>query len=156
MNNLNNKLIEAAKEGNLKEVERLLQKGADVHAYDDYALRWASNNGHLEVVRLLLQNGADVHAKNDYALRWASYNGHLEVVKLLLQNGADVHVDNDFVFRWASRNGHLEVVKLIEEYIKDPTVIGSVQEDKPWYFDEEEQSSLARALRARYRCKNYE
>jgi hypothetical protein len=35
----------------------------------------------------LLDAGADVHADNDGALRWASNNGHLEVVKLLKQYG---------------------------------------------------------------------
>jgi len=32
---------------------------------------------------LLLDAGADVHAKNDEALRWASANGHTDTVKLL-------------------------------------------------------------------------
>ena len=40
----------------------LLEHGADVHAMEDSALRWASEEGHLEVVRILLEHGADVHA----------------------------------------------------------------------------------------------
>jgi hypothetical protein len=43
----------------------------------------ASREGCLEVVRLLLENGADVHAYDDEALRWASENGNLKVVALL-------------------------------------------------------------------------
>ena len=31
----------------------------------------------------MVLKGADVHANNDHALRWASQNGHLEIVKLL-------------------------------------------------------------------------
>jgi hypothetical protein len=39
----------------------------------------------------MLAAGADVHAKDDSALRWASWNGHLAVVdRLLLAAGADV------------------------------------------------------------------
>jgi hypothetical protein len=34
---------------------------------------------------MLLDAGANVHADNDGALRWASYNGQTEVVKLLKQ-----------------------------------------------------------------------
>ena len=36
------------------------------------ALRWASRYGHAEIVRVLLEHGANVHADDDYALRWAS------------------------------------------------------------------------------------
>ena len=61
-------LIEAVKQNNYSEVERLLQSGVDVHVCDDGALRWASENGHLEVVKLLLQHGANVHAYDDRAL----------------------------------------------------------------------------------------
>jgi ankyrin repeat protein len=43
----------------------------------------ASRYGHAEIVKLLLENGADVHAENDSALRWASERGHTEIVKLL-------------------------------------------------------------------------
>jgi len=64
-------------------VALLLKAGADVHAYNDEALREASSNGHLEVVALLLKNGANVHARDDLALRYASENGHSDVVALL-------------------------------------------------------------------------
>ena len=40
-------------------------------------------NGHADVVKTLLMAGADVHAENDEALRWASMNGHADVVKIL-------------------------------------------------------------------------
>jgi hypothetical protein len=38
------------------------------------------------VVKVLLDAGADVHAWDDWALRYASWNGDLEVVKLLKQH----------------------------------------------------------------------
>jgi len=57
----NNKaLIEAAGEGDLQEVERLLNSGADVNAADDYgwtALMRAVSRDHLNMVRLLLDKG---------------------------------------------------------------------------------------------------
>ena len=102
-----------AKYGKVNFVKYLLNKGYDVHAEDDVALRYASSNGHTEVVKLLLDAGADVHAYNDYALRWTSANGHTEVVKLLLDAGADVHADDDEALRNTSYNGHTEVVKLL-------------------------------------------
>ena len=39
-----------------------------------------------------LDAGANVHAKNDEALKWASENGHTETVKILLEAGADPKV----------------------------------------------------------------
>ena len=64
-------------------LELALQHGADVHANDDEALRWASANGHLAVVQFLVEHGANVHANNDGARRWASEKGRLAVVKFL-------------------------------------------------------------------------
>ena len=71
------------KEQYFQQMKTAIKNGANIHASNDYVLRWASENGHLEVVKLLLANDADVHANDDYALRWASENGHLEVVKYL-------------------------------------------------------------------------
>jgi len=115
----NNALAECANHGKTEWVEYLLNRGADVHAENDWALRSASYNGHVEVVKLLLNAGADVHARADYALRWASGNGHVEVVKLLLNAGADVHASDDLALRWASGNGRTEIVKLLKDHIKN-------------------------------------
>src|ERR1700733_6985555 len=41
----------------------------------------ASKNGHLNVVKYLYRLDADIHAYQDCALRFASLNGHLKVVK---------------------------------------------------------------------------
>ncbi len=53
----------------------------------------ASAEGHLEVVKYLVSEGADIHAENDCAARWASRKGHLEVVKYLVLEGADIHAE---------------------------------------------------------------
>jgi hypothetical protein len=100
----------------VSQVQEAKAMGIDLHLYDEYALRWASENGHLEVVKLLLENGANLHIEHDCVLRWASWNGHLEVVKLLLENGADLHADDDYALRSASVNGHLEVVELLKSH----------------------------------------
>jgi hypothetical protein len=42
-------LINACEAGTVDEVKRLIAAGANVHANDDYALRWASRNGYTEV-----------------------------------------------------------------------------------------------------------
>ena len=76
-------LAEAAERGDLTLVKSLIANGANVHAYDDSALIWASNNGHLDVVKYLVSVGVDIHARDDYALRMASGNGHKHVVEYL-------------------------------------------------------------------------
>ena len=47
---LNQKLIEYAKEGKLDFVKSLVEKGDYIHIYDDYALRLASENNHLVLI----------------------------------------------------------------------------------------------------------
>jgi hypothetical protein len=94
-------------------VRLLLDRGANIHALDDWVLRWGARNGHLEVVRLLLDSGADIHANNDEALRWSAEKGNLEMVRLLLDCGADIHADNDYALRYAAINGLLELVRLL-------------------------------------------
>ena len=59
-------LIDAAKNGNLQQVQELITNGADVHAQNDYSLVIASRNGHLPVVEYLLAHGVNIHAELVY------------------------------------------------------------------------------------------
>jgi ankyrin repeat protein len=61
-----------------------------------------------------VESGADIHANNDYALRWASAKGRLEIVKYLVEAGTDIHANNDEALRSASENGRLEIVKYLK------------------------------------------
>lgn len=67
----------------LVEIER-----ADIHANDDYPLRWSAYIGDLETVKYLVSKGANIHAKNNYALVRATEKNHHDVVKFLIENGA--------------------------------------------------------------------
>jgi ankyrin repeat protein len=55
-------LIEAACKGDLRQVQELLEKGADINAKncDQTALTAAARGGNLEIVKLLMEKGADV------------------------------------------------------------------------------------------------
>ena len=81
---LDKMLIEMAKQGNILGIKYFQGLGANIHAIDSLALKFASENGHLPVVKYLVENGANIHALNDEALKWASLNGHLPVVKYLI------------------------------------------------------------------------
>ena len=107
----------ACEYGKFEITQLLLQRGANVHAEDGYALRWASWNGHVEVVRLLLQHGADVHTREDHPLCYASASGSIEVVRLLLQHGANVHARGDYPIQMAvGRRGTPEMTHLLIQY----------------------------------------
>ena len=111
----NNRLMVAAKEGNIDIVRFMIKKGSNIHANNDQALLWASKYGHTEIVKLLIKEGANIHVVSDYALRLASENGHTDTVKLLLENGADIHAVTDYALILASMKGHTDTVKLLLE-----------------------------------------
>jgi ankyrin repeat protein len=97
----------------------LIEHKADIHAENNYALRWASKCGYKDTVVLLLEHRANIHADEDHALRWASEFGHKDVVALLLENKANAHVYNNAAILWASRNGHTDTVALLLKYKPD-------------------------------------
>ncbi len=88
-------LADAATNGNLAEVERLLAT-EDVNQSDETgftALHGAACNGHTKIVRLLLDQGAKVNYAGqcgDTALFGAVVRGHTHVVRLLLDHGSNV------------------------------------------------------------------
>ncbi|MBB5052697.1 ankyrin repeat protein [Afipia massiliensis] len=109
-------LLWAAAHGQTQLVKLLLNRGADIHAMDDKALRLAALKGHTDTVRLLLDRGAEIHAVDDGALRWAAGgNRYTETVRLLLDQGADVHAQNEAALQWAASNGHAETVRLLQD-----------------------------------------
>ena len=59
---LNEQLLGAAREGNLKKVKELLDAGAEIEAKDDSgwtAFHWASARSDLEIVKELIEMGAN-------------------------------------------------------------------------------------------------
>lgn len=78
-------------------VRFLIEKGADVNAYDkngNTALISAARYGLADNVQTLIGKGADVNAKNNggvRALTYAAMDGYTDVVRLLIKNGANVN-----------------------------------------------------------------
>jgi len=114
----------ASKEGHLVIGQQLLDRGADVNAYDDdwTPLYLAALGGQLDFARMLLERGASINASDRLGrtpLHTASENRHVEVVRLLLEYGADPDVCDRYgrtPSDEASRNGSPEIVQLLSEY----------------------------------------
>jgi cytohesin len=91
---LGRELREAAREGDVKEVESLLASGADVNDRDfagGTALHVAAAAGRVALVRRLLEAGADVQSRDSDGftpLDKAEQNGHQEVTRMLHDAGA--------------------------------------------------------------------
>ncbi|KAJ3337528.1 hypothetical protein HDU93_000906 [Gonapodya sp. JEL0774] len=88
-------LVIAAQRRHVGVLELLFDRGADIHAGEDEALRVSALGGSLDAVRLLLDRGANIHACDDEALVNARGRWHEEVVEHLLARGANRHVLED-------------------------------------------------------------
>jgi len=123
---LEEELVEAARSGQLAEVEDLLAQGAPVNSRELFgggtALHEATENGHEDVVLCLLQHGARAD-ECDYAgfrpLHVACDCGCIEAVRVLLDNGAALDARSRHCLyqplHLACLNGHEDVARLLLE-----------------------------------------
>jgi ankyrin repeat protein len=132
MNNKNEQLLLACKEGQIKKVisylsKNMFSKPADIDFKDvgwhnftplHYCVSFDYRND--EIAKLLIQKGANVNAKDEFGsttLLSALYlDNNKEIVELLLNKGADINVKNE---KWetpliiASEKNSCEVIKLL-------------------------------------------
>jgi ankyrin repeat protein len=95
----NDKLLEAAKSGNIGDIENLLNEEgkAQVNATDQDGwtpLHWAAESGRKEIVVALINAEAKVDAQGEHeetSLHLAAENGHKDVVEFLLSKKGDVN-----------------------------------------------------------------
>ena len=119
----NQELLDAAKDGKVGEVLRILLAGvADINAqvgeYGETPLLAACWQGHLEAAQALLLGNADVDATDRFeytALHKASEKGHTEIVQLLLQVGANMEA-KDFCMRLLCTRLAVEVKWKLSSY----------------------------------------
>ncbi|WP_082932811.1 ankyrin repeat domain-containing protein [Ralstonia insidiosa] len=151
--NYEKEYLDAAKNGDLKTVERLhddvrphrpeLQINSEgdwelpkpnyesKEEIQDAALQVSAENGHLEVTKYLVEQGTNIHADDDAALRNSAGDGHLSVVKYLVEQGANIHAKNDLALCLSAGFGHLEVAKYLVDQGSDPQkVIDCEESDK--------------------------
>ena len=91
--------LNAASDGDLITVDRILRDGMPVDVSDDVrgntALHCATAYNRIELVKLLLLQGADVNRQNLFSkstpLHYAAKGNSTEVARLLLQGRADIN-----------------------------------------------------------------
>ena len=86
-------LHQAVSAGDLEDVQRILDEGADINERDsngENALMHAAWEGHAEIAQLLVDNGIDKNNQDrggDYPLLFAAFRGYLPIVQLLCDSG---------------------------------------------------------------------
>jgi ankyrin repeat protein len=156
----------ACRNGNLNEVQKLLDEGAVVNWTNECgcaALYYACFKGHVRVVKLLLDRGAQMDIKHGEELMMASQFGHVEIVKLLLDNGAHINIQSDggwTALMNASLFRRVECVRLLLERgadmsLKDKegkTAKDMAKEEEAkgqanhYYHDDEQRAKIANTL----------
>jgi ankyrin repeat protein len=136
---LDRALYEAAEEGDLNAISKLLDGGAYVDAViggDGSPLIGAARQGQLEAASLLLDRGADPNMRvpgDGNPLIMAARDGHVRLVELLLERGANVDQlapDAENALIQASRHGQLPVVRLLVARGADVNLRGWVPLDR--------------------------
>ncbi|KAJ5738448.1 hypothetical protein N7493_001603 [Penicillium malachiteum] len=95
-------LIRAVCDGEVEEVDCLLQRGADPDLRDRWnvtSLFWAAFYGHSAIVELLIDRNVDVNAANSdnrTPLFQASIRGLIDVAKLLIEKGVDPQLQHSW------------------------------------------------------------
>lgn len=119
---LNQRLVAAASNGNTSRVIALLREGADVNAR---GLRGrtpamaAAYRNHVETVAALIDAGADVNLRDSQLnnpFLYAGAEGLLDILKLTVKAGADPKLTNRFggtALIPAAERGHVEVVEYL-------------------------------------------
>lgn len=149
-------LVNAAYDGDLKRVQALVAQGASLKSVSDTgttALMAAAWVGHQELVSWLLGRGAVVDAQNNDgfdALMYAVWNNHVEVARLLVKHGADVKQKSPqdvTLVMVAAELGHLEALRwLVEDLQLDVSPIDSNYADALMHAVWKNQLETARYL----------
>jgi len=123
-------LMKTAKKGNIKELNVLLDSGADVNensGFEKYTpLHMAAIYGHEEVAKLLIAKGADVNAKQQGGwtpLHYAAHSGQTDMVGILLDAGADPSIPNKYgstPWRIAQKRGYTTTARILMKAQEEP------------------------------------
>lgn len=119
------RLVSAARDGDLQEAKALLEYNPRLARYSTFGVRnsplhYSAAQGHHEIVSLLLESGVDINLRNyrgQTALMQACQHGHWEVVQTLILFKANIHradyLNGGTALHLAALNGHSRCIRLI-------------------------------------------
>jgi len=116
---LEDKLINAVKNGDLKNVKTFIAAGAGLEARDNEdmtALMRAAEKGYSDIARILIDAGADISAKDKFgctAFFKAADKNHVDIVKILIAKGAAIDSSFEDVFVSSVFKGNTEMVQAL-------------------------------------------
>ena len=127
-------LNDAAKEGNLDEVKRLIEEGANIEVRDSSRatpLYNALDRGNKDVVVFLILKGANVNVNctEGYTpLHRATrfFGGDKELVNLLIANGANVNAFDDFGYKPLHMAAYYNLTEIAEILIANSANLNKV------------------------------
>lgn len=85
---------------NFKMVKLFYRLGANIQAFNNDPLQFAVERSNI-ITKFLLKKGANVHGNGGFALFEATDHERFYNVKLLIKNGANIHADDDQACRVA-------------------------------------------------------
>ncbi len=111
----------SADAGHLKIAEYLIEKGADVNAWNNAhqnPLFYAAYKGHSEMVSLLLEKGSEYREPDIYGrniLHYPAREGHPRVVEILMKKGLDISQEDRggvTPLHFAIERGHTDIIDI--------------------------------------------
>ncbi|CAA7408143.1 unnamed protein product [Spirodela intermedia] len=119
------RLVSAARDGDLQEAKALLEYNPRLARYSTFGVRnsplhYSAAQGHHEIVSLLLESGVEINLRNfrgQTALMQACQYGHWEVVQTLILFKANIHrtdyLNGGTALHFAALNGHTRCIRLL-------------------------------------------
>ncbi|KAK6944281.1 Ankyrin repeat, partial [Dillenia turbinata] len=119
------RLVSAARDGDLQEAKALLEYNPRLARYSTFGVRnsplhYSAAQGHHEIVALLLESGVDINLRNyrgQTALMQACQYGHWEVVQTLILFKANIqradYLNGGTALHLAALNGHSRCIRLL-------------------------------------------
>ncbi|HBE70732.1 MAG TPA: hypothetical protein DDW52_21520 [Planctomycetaceae bacterium] len=119
LNDFQNPMLNAARDGDIAEIERLLANGSapnNADAYHNTPLSIAAQFGQTEAAKLLLNHGASINGMSGQItpLQCAIYSGHHDTATYLLAENADPNVTDDYGMSSLSIAAHKGDSKMVE------------------------------------------
>ena len=142
----------AAKDGDIGEIERLLNEGADVNESGLASpLFYAIQYNHTDAARLLIERGADVNKASTWGtpIHEAAKRGNAEIVRLLLEQGVDPSVTASkgmTPLHSAAEGGSVESAQYLLDHKADVNALTTLDEPPIHYARRKGHEAVAQLL----------